>query len=251
VPHHGTTKPAHQPNQKWYTHVSYNQGASRAPPAAPPSGGGGGPPLPAPGGGGGTPAGSPCPGGRRPLAIAASTAARRMIDRHGGDNPTHCSRNSSSWICLHMPSGTSRRTVSKRRTISSSTPAAAGGACDGPAPGSSQRRLCAGLSGPADPPAAASLGRLAPRGGLSCSRGTGARTMSTSRPRGATSAHAPNKQQTKILVSIHQNMCTRISTTYYKSHNRNASHTSVIKSLPRRQYHIRVSPEVHPRIRKP
>jgi hypothetical protein len=123
VPHHGTTKPAHHPNQKWYTHVSYNQGASRAPPAAPPSGGGGGPPLPAPGGGGGTPAGSPYPGGRRPLAIAASTATRRMIDRHGGDNPTHCSRNSSSWICLHMPSGTSRRTVSKRRTISSSTPA--------------------------------------------------------------------------------------------------------------------------------
>jgi hypothetical protein len=64
----------------------------------------------------------------------------------------------------------------------------------------------------ADPPAAASLGRLAPRGGLSCSRGTGTRTMSTSRPRGATSAQTPNKQQTKILVSIHQNMCTRIST---------------------------------------
>jgi hypothetical protein len=146
VPHHGTTKPAHQPNQKWYTHVSYNQGASKAPPAAPPSGGGGGPPLPAPGGGGGTSAGPPCPGGRRPLVIAASTAARRMIDRHGGGNPTHCSRNSSSWIWIHMRSGTSRRTVSKRRTISSSTPAAAGGACDGPAPGSSQRRLCAGLS---------------------------------------------------------------------------------------------------------
>jgi hypothetical protein len=193
-------------------HISYNQGASKAPPAAPPSGGGGGPPLPAPGGGGGTSAGPPCPGGRRPLVIAASTAARRMIDRHGGGNPTHCSRNSSSWIWIHMRSGTSRRTVSKRRTISSSTPAAAGGACDGPAPGSSQRRLCAGLSGPAAPPAAASLGRLAPRGGLSCSGGTGAWTMSTSRPRGATSAQTPNKQQTKILVSIHQNMCTKIST---------------------------------------
>jgi hypothetical protein len=212
VPHHGTTKLAHQPNKKWYTHVSYNQGASREPPAAPPSGGGDGPPLPAPGSGGGTPVGSPCPGGRRPLAIAASTAARRMIDRHGGDNPTHFSRNSSSWICLHMSSGTSRRTISKRRTISSSTPAAAGGACDGPAPGSSQWHLCAGLSGPADPPAAASLRRLVPRGGLFFSRGTGTRTMSTSRPRGATSAQTPNKQQTKILVSIHQNMCTRIST---------------------------------------
>jgi hypothetical protein len=169
-------------------------------------------PLPAPGGGGGTSAGPPCPGGRRPLVIAASTAARRIIDRHDGGNPTHCSRNSLSWIWIHMHSSTSRRTVSKRRTISSSTPAAAGGACDGPAPGSSQRRLCAGLSGPAAPPAAASLGRLAPRGGLSCSRGTGAWTMSTSRPRGATSAQPPNKQQTKILVSIHQNMCTRIST---------------------------------------
>jgi hypothetical protein len=112
-------------------------------------------------------------------------------------------RTSSSWIWIHRRSGTPRRIVSKRRTTSSSTPAAAGRACDGPAPGSSQWRLCAGLSGPAAPPAAASLGRLAPR--------TGAWTMSTSRPRGATSAQTPNKQQTKVLVSIHQNMCTRIS----------------------------------------
>jgi hypothetical protein len=86
---------------------TYNQGASIAPPAAPPSGGGGGPPPPAPGGGGGTSAGPPCPGGRRPLVIAASTAARRTIDRHGGSNPMHCSRNSSSWMQIHMPSGTS------------------------------------------------------------------------------------------------------------------------------------------------
>jgi hypothetical protein len=187
-----------------------NHGASKAPPAAPPSGGGGGPPLPAPGGGGGSSARPPCPGGRRPLVIAASTAVRRRSDRHGGGNPTHCSRTSSSWIWIHRRSGTPRRTVSKRRTTSSSAPAAAGGACDGPAPGSSQRRLCAGLSGPAAP-AAASLGRLAPRAGLSCSGGTGAWTMSTSRPRGATSAQTPNKQQTKVLVSIHQNMCTSIS----------------------------------------
>jgi hypothetical protein len=95
--------------KKVYKNTSYNQGASNAPPAAPPSGGGGGPPPPAPGGGGGTSAGSPCPGGRRPLVIAASTAARRMIDRHGGGNPIHCSRNSSSWIRVHMPSGTSRK----------------------------------------------------------------------------------------------------------------------------------------------
>jgi hypothetical protein len=121
---------------KWYTSVSYNHGASKAPPATPPSGGGG-PPLPAPGGGGGTSAGPPCPGGRRPLVIAVTTAARRKSDRHGCGNPTHCSRTSSFWIWLHRCSGTPRRTVSKRRTTSSSAPAAAGGACDGPAPASS------------------------------------------------------------------------------------------------------------------
>jgi hypothetical protein len=33
--------------------------------------------------------------------------------------------------------------------------------------------------------------------------------------------------------------------------NITTSHTSVIKCLPRRQYHIGVPPEVHPRIRKP
>jgi hypothetical protein len=121
-----------------YQKGTYNQGASKAPPATPPSGGGGGPPPPAPGSGGGTSAGPPCPGDRRPLVIAASTAARRMIDRHGGGNPMHCSRNSSSWIRVHMPSGTSRKTVSNRRTRSSSSAlAAVGGACDGPAPGSS------------------------------------------------------------------------------------------------------------------
>jgi hypothetical protein len=150
-------------------HISIIQirGPLRHPPLPLPPGGGGGPPLPAPGGGGGSSARPPCPGGRRPLVIAASTAARRRNDRHGCGNPTHCSRTSSSWIWIHRRSGTSRRTVSKWRTISSSTPAATGGACDGPAPGSSQRCLCAGLSGPAAPPVAASLGRLAPRGGLS------------------------------------------------------------------------------------
>ena len=94
-----------------------------------------------PGGGRGTSTGPPCPGGRRPLVIAASTAARRRSDRHGCGNPTHCSRTSSSWIWIHRRSGTPRRTASKRRAMSSSTPAAAGGACDDPAPGSSQRRL--------------------------------------------------------------------------------------------------------------
>jgi hypothetical protein len=32
---------------------------------------------------------------------------------------------------------------------------------------------------------------------------------------------------------------------------KNTQHTSVVKNLPRRQYHIRVPPEVHPRIREP
>ena len=121
VPHNGTKidSPAYI-IKKVYKNTSYHQGASRAPPAAPPSGGGGGPPPPAPGGGGGTSAGPPCPGGRRPLVITASTTAHRMIDRHGGGNPMHCSRNSSSWIRVHMPSGTSQNTVSNQRTISSS-----------------------------------------------------------------------------------------------------------------------------------
>jgi hypothetical protein len=205
VPHNGTKHRLTSLIKKQYTNTTYNQGASKAPPTAPPSGGGGGPPRSAPGGGGGTAAGPPCPGGRHPLVIAASTAAHLMIDRHGGGNPMHCSRNSSSWIWVHMPLGTSRKTVSKRWTRSSSVSAAAGGACDGPAPGSSQRRLCAGLSSPAGPPAASSLGRRPPRGSLSFSRCTRAWNTSTSRPRGATSAQAPNKQQTMISVSIHQN----------------------------------------------
>jgi hypothetical protein len=151
-------KLAHQPITPVYK-IHIHQGASSTPPAAPPSGGGGGPPLPAPGGGGGAPAGPSYPGGRRPLVMAASTAARRMIDRHGGGNPIYCSRNFSSWIWIHMPSGTSQNTISKRwRISSSSTPAAVGGACDGPAPGSSKRRLLAGLLGSAGAPAASSRG---------------------------------------------------------------------------------------------
>jgi hypothetical protein len=128
-----------------------------------------------------------------------------MIDRHGGGKTIHCSRKSSSWIRVHMPSGTSQKTVSNRRSRSSSSaPAAVRGACNGPAPGSSQWRLCTDLSGPADPPTASSLGRHPPRGGLSCSHYAGARYTSTSRPRGAKSAHAPNKQQQMVSVSIHQ-----------------------------------------------
>ena len=135
---HKINTSAHRPvPHKWYKNhltnlskryrkkTSYNQGASNAPPAAPPSGGGGGPPRPTPGGGGGAPTRPSCSGGRRPLVIAASTAARRMMDCHGGGNPMHYSRNSSSWMRIHMPSGTSRNTVSNRRNISSNSPSAA------------------------------------------------------------------------------------------------------------------------------
>ena len=156
VPHHGTKigSPAYQKGiQRTYIH----KGASIAPPAAPPSGGGGGPPPPAPGGGGGTSARPPYLGSRRLLVITASTAARRTIPLHGDSNPMHCSRNPSSWMRIHMPSGTSCNTVSRRWRISSkSTPAAAGGACDGPAPGSSNRRLLTALLGSAGHPAASS-----------------------------------------------------------------------------------------------
>jgi hypothetical protein len=158
--------------------------------------------------------------------MAASTAARRMIDRHGGGNLMHCSRNSSSWIRVHMPSGTSRNIVSNRRTMSSSsTPATTGGAWDGPAPGSSKRRLCAGLSGPAGRAAASSLRCLPPRGGLSCSHCTGALYNSTSCPRGAKSAHAPNKQQQMVSVSIHQTYAL-----VYQNHNIN--HNIQIHNIP-------------------
>jgi hypothetical protein len=187
-----------------YKNTSYNQGASNAPPAAPPSGGGGGPPRPAPGGGGGAPVGPSYPGGRRPLVMAASTATRRMIDRHGGGNPIHCSRNPSSWIRIHMPSGTSRNTISKRRRISSSSPpAAVGGACDGPAPGSSKRRFLAGLAGSVGRPAASSRPRLSPCGSLP-SGYTDGLYNSTSCSRGAKSAHTQNNKQQMVSVSIHQ-----------------------------------------------
>jgi hypothetical protein len=146
-------KPAHQPiNKKVYI---IHQGVSIAPPPVPPSGGGGGPPPPAPGGGGGPPIGPSCPGSRRPLVMAASTAAHCTIDHHGGGTPIHCSRNPSSWMHIHMPSGTSYNTVSSRRRISSkSTLVVAGGACDGPAPGSSNQCLLADLSGSAGDPTA-------------------------------------------------------------------------------------------------
>jgi hypothetical protein len=192
---------AHQPiyNKKRYTSCT-THGASIAPPPAPPSGGGG-PPPPAPGGGG-PPTGPSCPGGRRPLVIAASTAARRTMARHGGGTPTHCSRKLSSWMRVHMPSGTSCKTVSRRRRMSSkSTPATAGGACDGPAPGSSNRCLLAALSGSAGHPAASSRRRLSPCGSLSGSRRADALCISTSRPRGATSAHAKKQQIVSTSIS--------------------------------------------------
>jgi hypothetical protein len=170
VPHLGTKigSPAYQ---KGIQSTYINQGASIAPPTSPPSGGGGGPPPPAPGDGGGTPARPSCPDNRHPLVMAASTAARHTIPHHGGGNLMHCSRNPSSWMRIHMPSGTSCNTISRRRRISSkSNMAAAGGACDGPTPGSSNRRLLVALLGSADRPTASSRHRLSPRGGLSGSR---------------------------------------------------------------------------------
>jgi hypothetical protein len=152
-------KSAHQPINNHKVHIIC-QGASIAPPPTPPLGGGGG-----------TPAGPSYPGDRHPLVIAASTAARSTIPCHGGGTPIHCSRNPSYWMRIHMPSGTSYNTVSKRRRISSkSTPAAVGGACDGPTPGLSNRRLLSALSGFAGRPAASSRRCLSPHGSLSGSR---------------------------------------------------------------------------------
>jgi len=168
VPHLGTKigSPAYIIKKIYNIH----QGASITPPTSPPSGGGGVPPPPAPGGGGGTPAGPPCSGDRRPLVIAESTAACLTIPRHGGGSPMHFSRNPSSWIRIHMPSGTSCKTVSKQRRMSSkSPPATAGGACDGPAPGSSKRCLYTGLLGSTGALAASSCHRLPPCRGLSSS----------------------------------------------------------------------------------
>ena len=144
-----------QQKQKCTSYIT--QGASIAPPPSPPSGGGGGPPPPAPGSGGGPPTGPSYPGGRRPLVIAASTASRHTMARHGGGTPTHCSKKLSSWICIHMPSGTSCKTVSRRRRMSSkSTLATTGGACDGPTPVSSNRCLLPALSGSAGHPTTSS-----------------------------------------------------------------------------------------------
>jgi hypothetical protein len=136
--------------------------------------------------------------------MAASTTARHMIDHHGGGNPIHCSRNSSSWIRIHMPSGMSRNTISNRRWISSSSPpATTRGACDGPAPGSSKRCLLVGLVGSAGRPVASSRPRLSPCGGLP-SGYTGGLYNSTSCPRGAKSAHTQSNKQQMVSVSIHQ-----------------------------------------------
>jgi hypothetical protein len=187
---------AHQPiyNKKQRYTSCTTHGASIAPPPAPPLVGGD-PPPPA-SGGGGPPTGPSCPGGRRPLVIAANTVARCTMARHGGGTPTHCSRKLSSWMRVHMPSGTSCNTVSRRRRISSkSTPTVVGGVCDGPAPGSSNRRLLAALSGSVGRPAASSYRHLSPCGSVSGSQRAGALCISTSRPQGATSAQAKNNNK--------------------------------------------------------
>jgi hypothetical protein len=88
-----TGSPAYK-QQKCTSYISH--GASIAPPPTPPSRGGGGPPPLAPFSGGGPPTGPSCLGSKHPLVIAASTAARRTMARHGGGTPTHCSRKLSS-----------------------------------------------------------------------------------------------------------------------------------------------------------
>jgi hypothetical protein len=158
--------PAYIQQIKRYTSCTAH-GASIAPPPAPPLGSGGPPPLSS-GGGGPPPTRPSYPGGMCPLVIVATTAARHTRDCHGGGTPTHCSRKLPSWMRDHMPSGTSCKIVSRRWRISSkSTPAAAGGACDGPTPGSSNRRLLAALSGSSSCPTTSSHRRLSPRGSLS------------------------------------------------------------------------------------
>jgi hypothetical protein len=84
---------------------------------------------------------------------------------------------------------------------SKSTPVAVGGTCDGPAPGSSNQHLLAALSGSAGHPVASSRRRLSPRGSLSSSRQADALCNSTSRPRGATSAHAHKQQIVSSSIS--------------------------------------------------
>jgi hypothetical protein len=57
------------------------------------------------------------------------------------------------------------------------------------------------------------------------------------------------KQATTDGISVYtSNICTGISKSQHKSQHTNTQHTSVVKNLPRRQYHIRVPPEVHPSI---
>jgi hypothetical protein len=80
---------------------------------------------------------------------------------------------------------------------SKSPPASAGGACDGPAPGSSKRCLLAlshhQQASPQHPPASSlSYPRLSPRRSHQPLM-SGALTNSTSRPQGPTSAHTKNK----------------------------------------------------------
>jgi hypothetical protein len=63
---------------------------------------------------------------------------------------------------------------------------------NGPAPGSLNRRLLDALSGLAGCPAESFCRHLSPCGSLSDSQRADALCISTSRPRGATSAHAKN-----------------------------------------------------------
>jgi hypothetical protein len=112
---------AHHPiykNKYTYVHHNTTHCASKAPPPAPPSGSGG-PPTPTPGGGGPPPTGPSCPGGSFPARHCRNHCFSSRNGPPWGWNPTHCSRNVSSWILDHRPSGTSCSTIFSRRRMSS------------------------------------------------------------------------------------------------------------------------------------
>jgi hypothetical protein len=146
------------------------QGASIAPPPAPPSGGGGGPPPPAPGGGG-PPTGLSCPSegvhssSPQALLLAALWPAMVVEPLHTAPGSSHPGY-ASTCPQAHPATPSPDDDVCHQNPLSTT----AGGACDGPAPGSSNRRLLAALSGSAGHPATSSHRRLSPCGSLSGSR---------------------------------------------------------------------------------
>jgi hypothetical protein len=85
------------------TYTRGPHGTSRAPPPGPLSGGGA-PPARGPSG----------PGGSHPVIATPATAALWIRVHNSIGRPTHCSKTPSSWIHVHMPSGTPCSTTSNR-----------------------------------------------------------------------------------------------------------------------------------------